>query len=326
MSQTFNNIPASTKLKDSLADILARDEALRTTFSGTSFPSSQPIGCKCYRTDETKWYMLTSTGPDVWTQIPLGVPVPINQGGTNATSAAAALANLGGVSAASPSFTGTVDVTEAIKLSGDISPSQITANQDNYAPTGFATAAVLRINSDASGRTITGIAGGADGRVIVILNVGSFPIVFSNESASSSAANRMALGSNVIVPAGSALTLLYDSTSSRWRFVAGPSTGEVTQTLTDGATINWDVSSGNIAKVTLGGNRTFAAPSNLKDGSYILHVIQDGTGSRTITWNAAFKWVGGVAPVLSTTAGARDVFSFTVENGVLYGGMMKGMA
>ena len=50
-------------------------------------------------------------------------------------------------------------------------------------------------------------------------------------------------------------------------------------TLTDGATISWDVSANQVTSVTLGGNRTFGAPTNQKDGGvYVLIVIQDGTG------------------------------------------------
>lgn len=86
-------------------------------------------------------------------------------------------------------------------------------------------------------------------------------------------------------------------------------------TLTDGATINWDASANQVTSVTLGGNRTFAAPTNMVDGgAYVLIVVQDGTGSRTITWNSVFKWVGGTAPTLTTTASARDQFVF-VSNG-----------
>ena len=93
----------------------------------------------------------------------------------------------------------------------------------------------------------------------------------------------------------------------------------LSQTLTDGSTINWDTSSGQVATVTLGGNRTVAAPTNLKVGTYILHVIQDTTGSRTLTWNSVFKWTAGVAPPLTTTANARDVFSFVSDGTNLYG-------
>jgi hypothetical protein len=98
------------------------------------------------------------------------------------------------------------------------------------------------------------------------------------------------------------------------------------QTLTDGANIAWNLNSGRLAKVTLAGNRTLDTPTNISDGPCTLHVIQDGTGSRTLTWPATFKWPLGIAPTLSTAAGARDVFSFTVENSVFYGAQLKGMA
>jgi len=94
------------------------------------------------------------------------------------------------------------------------------------------------------------------------------------------------------------------------------------QTLTDGATISWDTSLGQVATVTLAGNRTMAAPTNLKVQTYILHVLQDATGSRTLTWNAVFKWPAGVAPTLTTTASARDIFSFVSDGTNLYGSFL----
>lgn len=91
------------------------------------------------------------------------------------------------------------------------------------------------------------------------------------------------------------------------------------QTLTDGATINWDVSLGQVATVTLGGARTMAAPTNLRVGTYILHVVQDGVGGRTLNWNSVFKWPAGVAPTLTSTANRRDLFSFVCDGTNLYG-------
>ena len=89
--------------------------------------------------------------------------------------------------------------------------------------------------------------------------------------------------------------------------------------MTDGSTISWDVSQGAIAYVTLAGNRTIASPSNLKVGTLILHVNQDATGGRTLTWNSVFKWPVGTAPVLSTSANAKDIFSFICDGTYLYG-------
>tara|TARA_Y100000015_G_C2377666_1_gene83388 strand:+ start:577 stop:981 length:405 start_codon:yes stop_codon:yes gene_type:complete len=82
-------------------------------------------------------------------------------------------------------------------------------------------------------------------------------------------------------------------------------------TLTDGATINWDASTQDVCKVTLGGNRTMAAPTNNTTGQFIsILVIQDGTGSRTLTWNAVFEFKDDTAPTLTTTASKGDVFVF----------------
>ena len=82
-------------------------------------------------------------------------------------------------------------------------------------------------------------------------------------------------------------------------------------TLTDQATVTWDASTQDVCKLTLGGNRTLAAPTNNTTGQFIsILVIQDGTGSRTLTWNAVFEFAADTAPTLKTTASKGDVFVF----------------
>lgn len=103
-------------------------------------------------------------------------------------------------------------------LPGDITPSQITSNQDDYNPTGLSSASVLRLSTDTT-RNLTGLAGGADGRVIVIYNVGSNDLVLKNNSGSSSVANRFGIGSDITASANQGCVLLYDSTASLWRCV-----------------------------------------------------------------------------------------------------------
>ena len=87
----------------------------------------------------------------------------------------------------------------------------------------------------------------------------------------------------------------------------------VEDTLTDASTITWDVIASPVAKVTLGANRTLAAPSGSTPaaGQFIaLTVIQDGTGSRTLTWNATYEFTEDTAPTLTTTANKGDLFIF----------------
>ena len=92
------------------------------------------------------------------------------------------------------------------------------------------------------------------------------------------------------------------------------SNAEVTA-LTDGATITPDLDDANNFSVTLGGNRTLANPSNCTAGqSGIITITQDGTGSRTLAYGAYWKFSGGTAPTLTTTASAVDVLAYYVES------------
>jgi hypothetical protein len=82
-------------------------------------------------------------------------------------------------------------------------------------------------------------------------------------------------------------------------------------TLTDGTTVTWDASTAPVCKLTLGGNRTLSAPTNGATGQFIsIAVIQDATGSRTLTWNSAYEFTGDTAPILTTTVSKADLFVF----------------
>lgn len=83
-------------------------------------------------------------------------------------------------------------------------------------------------------------------------------------------------------------------------------------TLTDAATIAVDMGALVNAVVTLGGNRTLGNPTNLKVGQTgHIRVIQDGTGSRTLSFSSFWKRDGGAA-VASTAAGAIDFIDYEV--------------
>ncbi|MBC8435876.1 MAG: hypothetical protein H8D84_02700 [Proteobacteria bacterium] len=87
--------------------------------------------------------------------------------------------------------------------------------------------------------------------------------------------------------------------------------GYAEATLTDDSTISWDASTSDVAKVTLAGNRALAAASNGTTGQFVsLLIIQDGTGSRTLTWNAVYEFKDDTAPTLTTTAAKGDLFVF----------------
>jgi hypothetical protein len=95
-------------------------------------------------------------------------------------------------------------------------PTQITANQNNYAPT---SASILRLSTDAS-RNITGLSiSQVSGSRTEIWNVGSFDIVLKHADGASTAANQFTCntGADITLAAGEEALLKYDGVTSRWR-------------------------------------------------------------------------------------------------------------
>jgi hypothetical protein len=147
---------------------------------------------------------------------------------------------------------GATKVNGGFFLTGALSPSQIAADQNDYNPAGLAGAGVLRLSSDAT-RNLTGLSGGGSGRVVALVNVGSNQIVLIDASASSSAVNRFAFGSDTTLDAGESALLWYDATDSRWKLLAGPGAageggggGDVTGpgSSTDNAVVRFNGTSG----------------------------------------------------------------------------------
>ena len=88
--------------------------------------------------------------------------------------------------------------------------------------------------------------------------------------------------------------------------------------LTDAASIAIDFNAGQNFAVQLAGNRTIDNPTNCVPGQTgSIFVIQDGTGSRTLSFGSNYKFPGGTAPTLSTGASAADridYITFTSTN------------
>ena len=136
------------------------------------------------------------------------------QGGTNTVL----IANAG-----APSFSATPTLT-SVTLTGELAaqattPSSFSTQQDNYAIGAFSFA---RIQTSVTLTAITGITGGVNGKRLVLANIdGTTSITISNESASSTAANRVitGTGADYVMLANNTIELVYDATSSRWRMI-----------------------------------------------------------------------------------------------------------
>lgn len=125
-------------------------------------------------------------------------------------------------------------LASTLKVTGDLTPAQITSDQDDYNPSGLSTAIVLRLSTDSNGgagRKVNGLAGGAAGRIAIVVNVGSSLLTLADEASSSSASNRFALPQDAILVPDESLMLRYDGTSSRWRPVAQRASGRIGETV-----------------------------------------------------------------------------------------------
>ena len=104
------------------------------------------------------------------------------------------------------------------------------------------------------------------------------------------------------------------SETTNGQSITGGVRGAIT-TLTSAATITPDFDDNVNFQVTLGTNATLANPSNITAGqSGVIVVTQDGTGSRTLSFGSNFKFAGGTAPTLTTTASAVDVIAYFCES------------
>ena len=76
---------------------------------------------------------------------------------------------------------------------------------------------------------------------------------------------------------------------------------------------------GSWQKFTLNGNCTLTITVPAPAGVLRLWLIQDATGSRTVTWPATVKWAGGTAPTLTTTPAKTDIISLMWDGTSLWG-------
>lgn len=156
---------------------------------------------------------------------------------------------------------------------------------------------------------------------------GEFNVIFNDYNGSITNANisaTAAIAASKI--SDTAVTLTASQTLSN-KTLTKPTVNGSTQAYTsdtDGATVTFDMAESNVHTVTLGGNRTLAVSNTSTGQSFIIRLVQDGTGSRTVTWFSGISWAGGTAPTLTTTANKADWFGFITTGSGAYSGFIIG--
>lgn len=111
-------------------------------------------------------------------------------------------------------------VTKSLLATNEIAPTQITANQNDYNPTGFADATVAILTSDAA-RDITGFASEVAGRIVYVFNNGGFNITLKHQVTSTATRQIIGRGAADTVLTPKTGTFLYYSPSlTKWLVMA----------------------------------------------------------------------------------------------------------
>ena len=215
--------------------------------------------------------------------------------GTDLTIASSAKLNLTATSDVHiPNNVGIIFGGDSEKIEGDGTDLTISANN-------LTVDAAADINLD------------ADGADVNIKDGGTTILSFTNSS-SDAVVTAGVQDKDIIFKGddgGSAVTSLTLDMSNSGAAIFSAAAYNAEATLTDGATPSWNAITQPVAKITIAGNRTIGAASGGVAGAFIsLLIIQDGTGSRTMTWNAAYEFASDTAPTLTTTANLGDLFVF----------------
>ena len=85
-------------------------------------------------------------------------------------------------------------------------------------------------------------------------------------------------------------------------------------TIADATSIVMNMATNNQFLVTLGGDRTLAAPTNLTVGQTgHIYCIQNSGGTHSLSYNSVFQFAGGSDPVLTAAGGSVDLLVFSVR-------------
>jgi hypothetical protein len=211
--------------------------------------------------------------------------------GTGGTCAALTVVN-------NPTFSGLVTAQAGLNITnGGSLATQANADYSTVGTTNnvnLGAGSLVRLTG-ASAQTITGISGGANGRILTIVNAGVATATISNNSGSSLAANRITTGTGADAPitVGSAITLIYDSTASLWRLtsdVAGGSGSGITSLSLAGTTgTPQSIANGDTITIARGASNNLTAVAGATD-TVTVDIVSNPTFTGLVDWSRLHGW------------------------------------
>ena len=89
------------------------------------------------------------------------------------------------------------------------------------------------------------------------------------------------------------------------------------------ATVDFDLSEGNVQKMTIDTNITsitFSGTPTSGDAYELTLIVEQGSGgANTITWGGSILWSGGSSPTVTASLGAIDIFKmFSTDGGTTW--------
>ena len=241
------------------------------------------------------------------TSASITLPVSPSNGGTGVSNNSASTITISGNYGTTFTVTGTTAVT--LPTSGTLVNTAVTT-LSSLVSVGTITTGTWNASVIGPAYGGTGVANNAASTITISGNYASTFVVSGAYSYTFPAAT------DTLVNLGSSQTLT-NKTLTNPTITAYLETAPAIANSSTAVTLS--LSSGTVLSYTLTGNCTFTMPTATSGTSFILKLIQDGTGSRTATFTGV-KWPAGTAPTITTTASTGlDILSFVCINSVWYG-------
>lgn len=154
---------------------------------------------------------------------------------------------------------------------------------------------------------------------------GTGVVVFSTTPTLVTPILEAATATSIAVPTLTTLATVSASTNASVNIASGSFNTIQTYTPAGAGTATLDLSKGNVQHITMPAGNIAIAISNGSVGQcFIVRILQDSSGSRTVTWFTTIKWAGGSPPTLTATANKADTFGFEITGSGTYDGFVVG--